>query len=76
MREHLEDIETTDIFYMTGFTVAQNMCEMLMNVFKNHAAMPSWDERDDSCMVENLFRRIKTRVQYNHMVSWLLLRRV
>ena len=67
LQQHLRELATTDIFFMTGFSPGRLMSEMLMEVFKNHAVVGN-DERDQSCVVENLFRAIKARVQYNQMV--------
>ena len=52
---------------MTGFTPGQTISEMLLNVFKSHAIHGN-DEANDFGPLEDLFRCIKARVQYNHMV--------
>jgi hypothetical protein len=67
LEQHLREIGTTDIFFMTGFSRGRVMSEMLLQAFKQHAVLGE-DERDQSCVVENLFRAIKARVQYNQMV--------
>ena len=64
LQQHLRELATTDIFFTTGFSPGRLMSEMLMAVFKNHAVIGN-DERDQSCVVEHLFRAIKARVQYN-----------
>ena len=67
LHQHLIDIATTDIFFMTGFSHGRRMSEMLLEVFKTHARFGD-DELDQTCAVENLFQAIKARVQYNQMV--------
>ena len=52
---------------MTGFTPGQTISEMLLNVFNSHAIHGN-DEANDFGPLEDLFRCIKARVQYNHMV--------
>ena len=77
LEQHLRELETIDIFFMTGFSPGRFMSESLMQVFKQHAVVGN-DERDlpglcelissDQLVVENLFRSIKARVQYNQMM--------
>ena len=67
LQQHLTELSTTDIFYMTGFSPGQRMAGMLEEVFQNHALCVN-DESDQSCVVETLFRAIKARVQDNQMV--------
>ena len=64
LQQHLTDLVTTDIFFMTGFTPGQYISDNLKDVFKNHGK----DERDRSCMVHKLIWAIQGRVQYNEMV--------
>ena len=67
LQEHLRELKTCDIFYMTGFSIGQGLSVTLMNVFQNHARL-GHDERIQSDIVENLFRAIVNRVQYNQML--------
>ena len=67
LEEHLRELQTTDIFFMTGFSAGKTISEMLLNVFKNHAINGN-DEANDFGPLEDLFRCIKERVQYNRMV--------
>ena len=67
LRNHLRELKTCDIFYMTGFSRGQSMPDELKAVFENHVRRGP-DERDQSCDRENLVRAIVSRVQYNQMV--------
>ena len=77
LEQHLRELGTTDIFFMTGFSPGRSMSERLMQVFKQHAVVGD-DERDlpslcdlissNQLVVENLLRAIKARVQYNQMM--------
>ena len=67
LQQHMTELSTTDIFFMTGFSPGQVMSETLEEVFQNHAVAVN-NERDKACVVENLFRAIKARVQDNQMV--------
>ena len=67
LQEHFRDLETCDIFFMTRFSVNQSMPDTLKNVFQNHAHL-GHDERNQSSVVENVFRAIVNRVQYNEML--------
>ena len=62
LQEHLVELETCDIFYMTGFSPGQGMSSLLRQVFQNHERL-GHDERDQSSAVENVFRAIVNRVQ-------------
>ena len=65
LQEHLRELETCDIFFMTGFSVNQSMPSTLKNVFQNHARL---EHGNQSSVVENVFRAIVSRVQYNEML--------
>ena len=67
LRNHLNELETCDIFFMTGFTPGQSISHQLKTVFHNHARRGPC-ERDQSCGRQNLVRAIVARVQYNQMV--------
>ena len=67
LEEHLQELQKTDIFFMTGFSRGQTISAMLLNVFQNHAAIGN-DEEHNFGPLEDLFRCIKARVQYNQMV--------
>jgi hypothetical protein len=65
---HLQDIAKTDIFFMTGFSPGSfGIPPQLRLVFSNHARMGE-GQGDMSSMMENLYRSIVARVQYNQMV--------
>ena len=67
LQEHWRYLWECDIFYMTGFSVGRSMSENLWKVFQNHAHL-GHDERNQSSAVENIFRAIVSRVQYNQML--------
>ena len=65
---HIQAMATTDIFFMTGFSPgATGLSRQLQAVFDNHARMGE-GQLDTSSMMENLYRCIVARCQYNQMV--------
>ena len=67
LQEQMSALDTTDIFYMTGFSAGHNMSEVLRIGFANHT-LQGGDEQDQSNLQASLLRKIKARVQYNQMV--------
>ena len=68
VQRHIQDMATTDIFFMTGFSPgATGLSPQLQAVFDNHARMGE-GQLDTSSMMENLYRCIVARCQYNQMV--------
>ena len=59
-------LASTDIFFMTGFSVGRNISHVLREVFTSRDRTD--DESDQSNAVQNLVRTIKSRVQYNQML--------
>ena len=68
VQQHLSDMDRCDIFFMTGFSPGTDgLSPQLGYVFENHRRMGDC-ERDTSNMMENLYRKLVARVQYNQMV--------
>ena len=65
--ELLQQLRITDIFFMTGFTPGTSISSSLTHVFQNHHRC-GVDESLPSNGMEDLFRCIKSRVQYNDML--------
>ena len=64
LRQRLTELTTTDIFFMTGFSVGRTMSQPLRTLFARHAEL-GYDERYQAR--ENLLRMLVKRVKDDDM---------